>query len=257
MNLLKCLIIGIYLTISFWFSQEAISMNGMGFYKIAAWSEDGESVLLEASGFGPEGGGTFGYVLINACKGISRSYIFSNDMSPGDGSTPQWITIVNANRILNELKIAIKEAGFRGITIKQIIKLKPEGLSLPEDNRLSAVGIVKDHEVQIKKTNFKNDNNKRVLDRYTIHKNKNKLVLETNKHQKCVLLKDLNQSGLLDDKTEQFKTALEVYLSPSMKLLIFLINEKNWNGNTIGPVFYSPEAIVTKFKQVNLANSMQ
>ena len=96
-------------------------------YDPVAWNDDGSAVVLHVSEYGPEGGGSNSYQIIDFKNETDVNYTFSSDFSPGDGSTPQSISIdmcrnrmVEANQTLEKLGFKLQFKGnciFRSVTL--------------------------------------------------------------------------------------------------------------------------------------------
>ncbi len=83
--------------------------------QIVAWSEKGDAVLVETAAGGPEGGGTLEYALFGP-KNVVQAKV-SNDMSPGDGSTPEHIPAGDCRTAAKALADAVTAAGFVGVEV--------------------------------------------------------------------------------------------------------------------------------------------
>jgi hypothetical protein len=92
-------------------------------YQTVAWNPSGIAAIVHERSYGPEGGGSDGYRILDFNGGKNEIYIFSSDFSPGDGSTPQSISkgecgdaAVKANNLLGNLgfKSRFKESCLLG-----------------------------------------------------------------------------------------------------------------------------------------------
>ena len=94
--------------------------TGMGFtvsLQPLAWSKDGRSVLLAIHGHGPEGGGYLEYRLISVEWDSAMMIQPSNDASPGDGSTPQWVSKDGCKEQLGRLGKRLAKLGFDNVKV--------------------------------------------------------------------------------------------------------------------------------------------
>lgn len=88
---------------------------GLSYGEVLAWSDDGTYVLVTHDVIGEEGGGIFEYQI----RGKKSSFFtVSDDMSPGDGSTPQYISDEAYKNIIRQLSEALALHGFSGIQVK-------------------------------------------------------------------------------------------------------------------------------------------
>jgi hypothetical protein len=79
---------------------------------LAAFSNDGKSVLLHVSEHGPEGGGKQAYRLLSVeHRDGADEFVESSDFSPGNGSTPQVITRPACEAMADRLKARLEKAG--------------------------------------------------------------------------------------------------------------------------------------------------
>jgi hypothetical protein len=86
-------------------------------YQVLAFSSDGESVLIEERGHGPEGGGSLAYLLLSGTAPSTQRFVVSSDMSPGDGSTPESVSMAALQKTLRELADALKRKKLGGVKV--------------------------------------------------------------------------------------------------------------------------------------------
>ena len=83
--------------------------------RLISWSIDGLSVLIANDSSGPEGGRSVSFRLISAKDRSDLKLGMSNDMSPGDGSTPQRVWAIQCIWRLKKLKSTLNRLNFKGI----------------------------------------------------------------------------------------------------------------------------------------------
>ena len=86
-------------------------------YRVMAFSSDGESVLLEENGFGPEGGGSLAYLLLSGAHPWATRFVVTSNYSPGDGSTPETISVAALQKTLRGLAEAVKRKKLLGVQV--------------------------------------------------------------------------------------------------------------------------------------------
>lgn len=82
---------------------------------VVAWSDKGDAVLVESSSSGPEGGGSLEYSVFGP-KVVVQARL-SEDLSPGDGSTPEHISAGICRTDAKALAAAVAAAGFTGVEV--------------------------------------------------------------------------------------------------------------------------------------------
>ncbi|MCB9062534.1 MAG: hypothetical protein H6622_13510 [Halobacteriovoraceae bacterium] len=109
-------------------SSKVFPMMVQSNYDVVAWSKTNKQLLLKLIEHGPEGGSLTDYMIIDFDQKILNVYHFTNTMSPGDGSTPEWIKeenykearkklVENINKNFDSIKI--KESIFSGMFAKK------------------------------------------------------------------------------------------------------------------------------------------
>jgi hypothetical protein len=93
-------------------SHSLFAMDVRKDFALLAWNPAGSSALLSASLSGPEGGGAESYIIIDFIKQQTQVFTFSNDFSPGDGSSPQQISADSCKKTINEANQALLKFGF-------------------------------------------------------------------------------------------------------------------------------------------------
>ena len=88
-----------------------------------AQSKNGKWSLVRIDAAGPEGGGSLSYRIEPTTseredqKDSARTYVVSSTFSPGNGSTPQTISVAGCQKAANDLAAHLVKAGFVGVTV--------------------------------------------------------------------------------------------------------------------------------------------
>ena len=82
---------------------------------VIAWSKDGSGALLGVSAQGPEGGGSVNFRVFSAKENVDLAFELSDDMSPGDGSTPQRVWAIQCLSRLGDIKAAAARLHIEGV----------------------------------------------------------------------------------------------------------------------------------------------
>ena len=109
---------------------------------LLVFSKNGKSALFSLNGHGPEGGSSYSLLLMGGSPFTSVKYDISNTLSPGDGSTPEHISIAQCNAELGKLKSAIEKKGFEGITFGSLSGIfgRRSALIVSDEQRNAAQG---------------------------------------------------------------------------------------------------------------------
>lgn len=85
--------------------------------QLVAWSDAGDAALVERRTIGPEGGGALAYVIVRLDGGVTAWVVetVSSDLSPGDGSTPQRVSVVACETAADHLRLGLD--GFGGVDV--------------------------------------------------------------------------------------------------------------------------------------------
>jgi len=94
---------------------------------VRAWSTSGNAVLLHERVDGPEGGGSSAFWILDTDGGVSSTWELSSDFSPGDGSTPQTVSVGECRRCAAEMKGELDRRGFG-----MAVKVDPAGCATEE-----------------------------------------------------------------------------------------------------------------------------
>ena len=82
-------------------------------YEPIAWNDNGNAVILHDSEYGPEGGGSDSYQIIDFRNNTNISYTYSSNFSPGDGSKPQTISGSACKNSMDEANQVLKKLDFK------------------------------------------------------------------------------------------------------------------------------------------------
>jgi len=80
-----------------------------------AWSRDGRGLLIAQIAHGPEGGGSVAMLVVDTATAGVRRFALSNDFSPGDGSTPERVSLADCQARAKELASLLKD--FPGVRV--------------------------------------------------------------------------------------------------------------------------------------------
>ncbi len=161
-----------------------------------AWSDDGQSVLLEVTGHGPEGGG---YKKFRVVSGKEEGFMVEpdNDASPGDGSTPQWIPAKQCRKGMKKLAAVLKRLGFGAVEV-----------NLKECDKDDRHGFLKITGKDPRAVRLEGDEGSLEVGGLTISLNGNSLLIKDGDRQ-------------VQEQRELFGVnSLAVYLSPSKRMLL-------------------------------------
>lgn len=97
--------------------SSALAMSVQSQSSVIAWSDHGDAALIRQDMYGPEGGGSVDYSVVRLGPDGVRwdQAAISNDMSPGDGSTPEHIAASDCADAAKRLQDAL--TGFKGVTV--------------------------------------------------------------------------------------------------------------------------------------------
>lgn len=156
-----------------------------GEYNQLVWNPAADALLMQKYSYGPEGGGSLAYIIIDVKKNKSSTFVVSSDFSPGDGSRPQRVSISEckanteaANKILSVLnfKSRLKD-GLLSCTLsrKELFKLSEDDVvSVPlPANKIEEVLTA----VAFDKTKFDNS--------LEVHSNSKGVNIFISKNRKC------------------------------------------------------------------------
>jgi hypothetical protein len=81
------------------------------------WSKDYRAAAFVQRENGPEGGGSFGLVIVTIPDGGKKYFGFSSDTSPGDGSTPQRVSQKQCEATAAKARQLLARAHFQKVTV--------------------------------------------------------------------------------------------------------------------------------------------
>ena len=113
------------------FAGEAVAMHVRTSIAIAAWSDDGASVLLRIDDGGPEGGGALRYRLLSAGAPTDATTTVSSNFSDGSREV-ETVSAESRRSALAALVTTLEAKGFRGVsTDGRTLRLPPPADGTP------------------------------------------------------------------------------------------------------------------------------
>ncbi|MBN2531317.1 MAG: hypothetical protein JXB88_00425 [Spirochaetales bacterium] len=87
------------------------------FETFVAFSEKRGCFLVKEKQFGPEGGGSFAFSIINAGKKMYERFEIANNFGTGNGHVPEKIPAGKCRTMLKKLSTSLSRSGFTGIDV--------------------------------------------------------------------------------------------------------------------------------------------
>jgi len=135
-------------------------MNIATFESFITFSVKGDNFLIKEKKFGPEGGGSTAFIIINAKKKEYTRFLISNNFGTGNGRIPQKVPQNTCRTVLKTLHTSLVEYGFTGIEIN------PETCSTAE--RKKCLSLSQDTLDINKKAFFSRNNTELILPPFCI-----------------------------------------------------------------------------------------